>query len=103
MVKLIRKHQKKVLAFFGVALMIAFAASSNTGRGPNGPERKEIGKWNGGTIYSTELADSHREWAALKTYVQISFPNQLTRRYEMRPIIYAYLPSSAIAEIEQKP
>ncbi len=35
MIKLIRKHQKKVLAFFMVGLMVAFAAQS----GPRGGSR----------------------------------------------------------------
>ncbi len=104
MIKLIRKHQKKVLAFFGVALMIAFAASSNTNRSNNnGPGRQVVGKTNAGPIFNTDLIDARREWGALSRYVMVPLPNMQTRRYEMHPIIYKYFTQSAIAEIEQKP
>jgi hypothetical protein len=103
MIKLIRKHQKKVLAFFGIGLMIAFAAQTNTGRGSAGPNKQVLGKTNTAPIYNTDMADARREWGLLSRNVQVMAPNMRTGQYEARPIIYKYFTQPTIAEIEQKP
>jgi PAS domain-containing protein len=103
MIKILRKHQKKVMAFFGVGLMIAFAASSNPGRNAGGTSRQIIGKMNDGPIYNTDLAEARWEWVALSRYVTFTRHNPYTGQEELVPMVASYFPSSSITEIEQKP
>jgi hypothetical protein len=103
MIKLLRKHQKKALAFCGVVLMVTFAMTSNTNRTPTGPKPLQIGKWNGGPIYNTDLAQARQEWIALKRYVAFTMRNRYTGQEEQHSIVESVFPAAAITEIEQKP
>jgi hypothetical protein len=103
MIKLIRKHQKKVAAFFGVALMVAFAATSNTNHSNTGPGKQQIAKMNDGPIYNTDQVEARREWVALTRNVMYDVQDPRTGQMVPRPIVYKYLPESTVNELAQKP
>lgn len=68
MTKFIRNNQKKLMAFFGVFLMIAFVATTGTGR--QGGVEQPIGTYNHGkaTLGAKEYQNLSSEWQFLKRH-----------------------------------
>jgi hypothetical protein len=83
--------------------MIAFAASSNTNRAGGGPKPYVVGKWNGGSIYNTDMAEARQEWIALKRYVTFTARSRYTGQEEQHSILDSVFPAASIAEMDQKP
>jgi len=67
MFKSIKKHQKKLLAVFGVGLMITFVVQTGSSYyGGGGSSNPVVGTVNGEKIYAQEQIDSRRMWDRLK-------------------------------------
>ena len=61
MKKFLKKNNKKVMAFFGVFLMIAFAAQSRYGSGAGGPGAGVIGHIGDDKITEADLQSARQE------------------------------------------
>src|SRR5437764_409360 len=76
MFKYIRKHQKKFLAFFGVALMITFVVQTGYSRGGPGNGRHDtvVANTSGDKpIMASEIEQARHEWGAVTDYVRLPF------------------------------
>jgi hypothetical protein len=100
MYKWMKKNQKKLLAVFGVFLMIAFVATLGY-RGPSGRNRSQtVAAYIGKTpVYHSDLEDAKDQWAILmRTGVrsQSSFGQEI-------PLPYAALPYPVVQDIQKHP
>ena len=71
MMKFLRDNSKKLMAIFGVILMIAFILPAGF-QGGRGPVRHPVGKFGDETIYDTDLARGKAYWELLAEHVYIS-------------------------------
>ncbi len=76
MIKYLRKNNKKVMAIFGVGLMIAFAAQSRYGSGSGGPGSQVIGTIGTDQVTEGELVNARQEWRLLKQALVFEYPRQ---------------------------
>ena len=110
MLKLIRNHQKKFLAFFGVGLMITFVVQTGYSRGGGSGGRRDVtvGTVNGNKpILSSELEEAKHEWRAVQQYVLIPVGGQYSQqRIPYTQVAFGRDPAfgqQMSAMIEQKP
>jgi hypothetical protein len=77
MIKYIRKNNKKVLALFSAALMVAFAAQTRYGS-PGGGNRGNTVIGHIGTAIVTEgdLDSAHQQWRLLRQAMVVEYPPQ---------------------------
>jgi hypothetical protein len=74
--KFLRKNNKRIMAVFGVFLMIAFAAQSRYGAGSGSREAMVIGKIGADTVTAGELDSAKQQWHLLTQALVVEDPPQ---------------------------
>ena len=96
MKKFLKKNNKKVMAFFGVFLMIAFAAQSRYGSGAGGPGAAVIGHIGDDKITESDLQSARQQWQLLKQSLATENPQEPGQYVSF--LAYKFRPAEAIEQ-----
>jgi len=94
--KFLKKNNKKVMAFFGVFLMIAFAAQSRYGSGSGGPGAGVIGHIGDDKITEADLQSARQQWQLLRQSLVIENPQDPGQYVSF--LAYKFRPAEAIEQ-----